>query len=80
MKQKTSFGKGENIMTNKPIDPQNETNQISDELSEEELENVAGGGFFGDVIDAAKEFVGDVFEEGKEFISDVGEAIDKHIK
>ena len=67
-------------MSNNPIDPKNETNQISDELSEEELEHVAGGGFFSDVVDAAKDFVGDVFEEGKDFISDVGEAIDKHIK
>ena len=64
-------------MSNNPIDPKKESNQISDELSEEELENVAGGGFLGDVIDSAKELVSDVFEEGKEFISDVGDAIDR---
>jgi bacteriocin-like protein len=67
-------------MTNNPIDPKNESNQISDELSEKELENVAGGGFLGDVVDAAKDFVGNVFVQGKDFISDVGDAFDKHIK
>jgi bacteriocin-like protein len=67
-------------MTNNSIDPKNESSQISDELSEKELENVAGGGFLGDVVDTAKDFFGNVFERGKDFISDVGGAFDKYLK
>lgn len=60
-------------MTSNPIDPkkQNVTIQQPNELSEQELESVAGGGIINDVKDFAK----DVYKEGKELVSDVGDAI-----
>ncbi|MEH1992177.1 hypothetical protein [Nostoc sp.] len=61
-------------MTNNSIDPQKKINlkQKPNELSEQELESVAGGG----IIDGMKDFAKDVYEEGKEFISDTSNAID----
>ncbi len=60
-------------MTSNPIDPkkQNATKQQPNELSEQELESVAGGG----IIDGIKDFAKDVYKEGKELVSDVGDAI-----
>ncbi|HEY9769002.1 MAG TPA: hypothetical protein V6C71_10990 [Coleofasciculaceae cyanobacterium] len=49
----------------------------NNQLSEEQLEEVAGGGLFSDIAKAGKEFVDDVVDTGKEFISDVGNAWDK---
>ena len=62
-------------MNNNQIDPNQEPND--NQLSEEELEGVAGGGLFSDIAEAGKEFVDDVVDTGKEFISDVGNAWDK---
>lgn len=59
-------------MTNNQVDPNQKTNNI--ELSEEELEQVSGGGFLSDLADAGKELVEDVIDEGKDFISDVDNA------
>ena len=56
-------------MTNNQIDPNQELN--NNELSEEELEQVAGGGLLRDLADAGKQLVGDVIHEGKDFVSDV---------
>lgn len=62
-------------MTNNQIDPNQDHNQLSDE----ELEAVAGGGVLGEVLDATKDFVGNVYEAGKDLVSDVGETIGKHL-
>jgi hypothetical protein len=62
-------------MTDNQIKPNQELND--NQLSDEELEGVAGGGVFDDIVDAGKEFVGDVVDKGKEFISDVNNAWDK---
>lgn len=61
-------------MTNNSINPKKRINpnQKPNELSEQELESVAGGG----IIDGIKDFAKDVYEEGKEFISDTSDAID----
>ena len=61
-------------MTSNPIDPKKKiiTNQVPNELSDKELEAVAGGG----IIDNVKDFAKDVYKEGKEFISDTRDAID----
>ena len=59
-------------MTNNQINPNHELND--NQLSESELEQVAGGGLVGDIVDAGKEFVGDVIDEGKDFVSDVKDA------
>ena len=61
-------------MNNNQIDPEQDANQVSDE----ELEAVAGGG----LLDAAKDFASDVYEAGKDVVSDVGktiEMIDQHL-
>ena len=44
------------------------------QLSASELEEVAGGGFFSDLVDAGKEFIEDIADESKDFISDVKNA------
>ncbi|MFA9202187.1 MAG: hypothetical protein ACEQSC_01385 [Candidatus Nanopelagicaceae bacterium] len=62
-------------MSNNQINPNQEPND--NQLSDEELEGVAGGGVIDDIVDAGKEFVGDVVDKGKEFISDVNNAWDK---
>ncbi|MGL6343506.1 MAG: hypothetical protein ACRC80_30735 [Waterburya sp.] len=49
----------------------------NNQLSDEELEQVAGGGVFSDIADAGKELVDNVVDKGKEFISDVNNAWDK---
>ena len=59
-------------MSNNQIDPNQQPND--NQLSEEELEQVAGGGLVDDIVDAGKELVGDVIHEGKDFISDVKNA------
>ncbi|GAA6623372.1 hypothetical protein [Scytonema sp. NUACC26] len=60
-------------MTNNPIDPKKKINpnQEPNELSEQELESVAGGG----IIDDVKDFAKDVYKEGKELISDIKKAL-----
>ena len=57
-------------MANNQIEPapSQEPNQISDE----ELEAVAGGG----IIDGIKDFAKDVYEAGKDVVSDTRDAID----
>ncbi|MEO0014383.1 MAG: hypothetical protein RLZZ535_2772 [Cyanobacteriota bacterium] len=62
-------------MSNNQINPNQEPND--NQLSDEELEGVAGGGVIDDIVDAGKDFVGDVVDKGKEFISDVNNAWDK---
>jgi hypothetical protein len=62
-------------MTDNQIKPNQEPNE--NQLSDEELEEVAGGGVLSGIADAGKEFVGDVVDKGKEFISDVNNAWDK---
>ena len=57
---------------NNQIDPNLEPD--NDQLSDSELEDVAGGGFFSDLVDAGKEFFEDIADEGKEFVSDVKNA------
>ncbi|MBD1930047.1 hypothetical protein H6F74_28030 [Trichocoleus sp. FACHB-90] len=64
---------GEKIMTNNQIDPNQEPNQLSDE----ELEAVAGGSGERPIVDAAKDFVGDVIDAGKDLISDVKNVLPK---
>ena len=57
-------------MTKNQIDPNQELNQ----LSEEELEAVAGGTIgetLDKLVDAGKDFVGDVVDAGKDFIKDI---------
>ena len=58
-------------MNNNQIDPKQEPDQLSDE----ELEAVAGGG----LLDAAKDFVGDVYEAGKDLVGNIAETIEKHL-
>jgi len=55
-------------MDNNQIDPNQEPNQLSDE----ELETVAGGG----IINGIKNFAKDVYEAGKDVVSDARDAID----
>lgn len=63
-------------MTNNQTAPNQKPD--NNQLSDEELEEVAGGGIFGDLVDAAKDFVGDVIDDGNEFIFDVSDAFKKH--
>ena len=58
-------------MNNNQIDPKQEPEQLSDE----DLEAVAGGG----LLDDAKNFVGDVYEAGKDLVVNVAETIEKHL-
>jgi hypothetical protein len=51
-------------MNNHQIDPNQEPNE--NQLSDEELEQVAGGGIFGDIVDAVK----DAYDEAKEAYDD----------
>jgi hypothetical protein len=67
--------KGEFQMTNDQINSNQEPND--NQLSDGELEEVAGGRVLSDLADAGKEFLGDVVDKGKEFISDVNNAWDK---
>lgn len=56
----------------------NNPNEDPNQLSDDELDAVSGGGIFHEVIDATTDLVTDVFEEGKEFIFKLGDTIDKH--
>ncbi|MGL6338775.1 MAG: hypothetical protein ACRC80_06510 [Waterburya sp.] len=56
-------------MTNNQIDPNQEPND--NQLVDEELEQVAGGGIFGDIADAVKDTCND-FKEGYEDFADGG--------
>lgn len=63
-------------MANNQIDPNQEPNQLSDE----ELEQVAGGGPLGTLTEVAgdvKDFVGGVVGEFKELRSDLRENFDR---
>jgi hypothetical protein len=60
-------------MANNQTDPNQESNQLSDE----ELEAVAGGSGERPIVDAGKDFVGDVVDAGKDLISDVKDALPK---
>lgn len=51
---------------------QTDHNQEPNQLSDEELEAVAGGG----IIDGAKDLAEDVYEAGKDVVSDTREAIE----
>jgi hypothetical protein len=51
-------------MTNNQIDPNQEPNQ--NDLSNEELEQVAGGGGFEDIADAAKDAIKDTVHSVKD--------------
>jgi hypothetical protein len=62
-------------MTDNQINFNQEPNE--NQLSDEELEQVAGGGVLSNIADAGKEFLGDVVDKGKEFISDVNNAWNK---
>jgi hypothetical protein len=62
-------------MTNNQIDPNQEPNE--NQLSDEELEGIAGGGIFDDLVDAGKELAQDAIDAGQEFISDFKDAWDK---
>lgn len=59
-------------MTNNQIEPEQNPNELSDD----ELNSVSGGGIFSDAVDAAKNLASDVLETGKEVVSDVGKAIE----
>ncbi len=65
----------EKIMDNNQIDPNQEPNQLSDE----ELEAVAGGSgerpVVDALIDAGKDFGGDLVDAGKDLISDVRDVL-----
>lgn len=58
-------------MTNNQTNLNDETNQLSDD----ELKAVAGGGErfpkIGEYVDVAKDFIGDVKEAGKDAISEI---------
>ncbi len=58
-------------MANNQIDPI-EPNQEPNQLSDEELEAVAGGG----IIDGIKDLAKDVYEAGKDVVSDTQDAIE----
>ncbi|MBD2001716.1 MULTISPECIES: hypothetical protein [Cyanophyceae] len=60
-------------MTNNQIESNQEPNQISDE----ELEAVAGGSGERPLVNAGKDFIGDVIDAGKDLISDVKDVLPK---
>ena len=51
-------------MANNQIDPNQQPND--NQLSEEELEQVAGGGIFGDIVDSVK----NAFNDAKDYVDD----------
>lgn len=64
-------------MINNQIDPEDNFNELSDN----ELTSVSGGGVIGDVlVGPVKNFVTDVVEAGKELISGIGDTIDTNSK
>jgi hypothetical protein len=55
-------------MTNNQIDPNQEPNE--NQLSDEELEQVAGGGFWNDIKDAVKDEINDAKDYVRDKVND----------